>query len=376
MIVVGFALGLICQLLPAIASAAQITSRSMTMSTSAISTAATYTLSFTPVSSAQELIVDFCSNDPLVSDTCSFAATTVPTISSPTSNLGTASSVGSGSPVHTIKVTGLTMTGGSSYNITFSAGITNPTTPVSFYARILTYGTGNASGYTPANTTGGTPTTGTYIDYGGLALSTTNNISVTSKVFETLSFCVFQGSCGTAAALILGDPTTGALSFSNTYANSNAQYTIATNAGSGVNITMTGTTLCRSVGSNCLTGASAYTISAIGGTAAGPTVGSEQFGMCADVTGSGVLTVASTYVDSVNNCHGLSTGIYAGSSTFGFNDASGSNGTNNAAGSQVIYSAGAVPSYTGTLAFLGDISATTEAGIYTTSLNLVATGTF
>jgi len=82
-IVVGFALGLICQLLPAIASAAQITSRSMTMSTSAISTAATYTLSFTPVSSAQELIVDFCSNDPLVSDTCSFAATTVPTISSP-----------------------------------------------------------------------------------------------------------------------------------------------------------------------------------------------------------------------------------------------------------------------------------------------------
>jgi len=95
-------------------------------------------------------------------------------------------------------------------------------------------------------------------------------------------------------ALILGDPTTGALSFSNTYANSNAQYTIATNAGSGVNITMTGTTLCRSVGSNCLTGASAYTISAIGGTAA-DNRWLEQFGMCA-MSLVGVLTVASTYV--------------------------------------------------------------------------------
>lgn len=365
------------QFLPASASAAgQITSRSITMSSSAASASATYTLTFTPVTTAQELIVDFCSNDPLISDSCNFDAATVPTISSPTSSVGTAATVGSGSPIHTIKVTGLTETGGSPFTISFTAGITNPTTATSFYARVLTYATGNASGYTPANTSGNTPTTGTYVDYGGVALSTAANISITSKVYETLSYCVFQSSCGTAPTLTLGDPTTGALSTSAAYVNSNAQYTIATNAANGVNVTMTGTTLCRP-GGTCTTGTNAYTISAMT-TNAAKSVGSEQFGMCIDSSTlpSGV-TVATEYKDSTaSDCHGITTGSYAGSSTFGFNDASTSGGTNNAAGSQILSSTGAISTYTGSFAFLGDISATTEAGIYSTSLNTVATGTF
>ncbi len=344
------------------------------MTTSATSTTATYKLVFTPVTTTQELIVDFCSNTPLVSDTCSFTSSTVPTIASPTSSLGTATTVGSGSPIHTIKVTGLTMTGASPYTISFTAGVTNPTTPTSFYARVFTYATGNASGYTPANTSGNTPTLGSYVDSGGVALSTASNISVTSKVFETMSFCVFQTSCGTAPTLTLGDPTTGALSSSNAYINSNAQYTLATNAGSGSSVTMTGTTLCRPGGS-CATGASAFTISALTTTPVVLTTGTEQFGMCADKNSSAALTVAAAYTDAINNCHSLATGIYAGTSKFGFDD-SASTGTNSAAGSQVLSSSGAVPSVTGSFTFLGDIAATTEAGIYTTSLNLVATGTF
>lgn len=346
------------------------------MSTSAASTAATYALTFTPVTTAQELVVDFCANDPLISDTCTFTAGTVPTISSPVSSVGTATAVGSGSPVHTIKVTGLTETGGSPFTITFTSGITNPTTNTSFYARVLTYGTGNASGYTPANTSGNTPTVGTFVDSGGIALSTAANINITSKVFETLSFCVFQTSCGTAPALTLGDPTTGALSISNAYANSNAQFTLATNAGAGVNVTMTGTTLCRP-GGTCTTGANAFTINATGGgTGATSSVGSEQFGMCAWKNGSSALTVATKYLDSVNACNGISTGTYAGTSRFGFDDSAAADGTNNAAGTQVMSSTGAVPTVTGSFTFLGNIAATTEAGIYTTSLNLVATGTF
>ncbi len=365
-------------LLPSNASAAEISSRSITMSTSAASASATYALKFTPVSNAEELIVDFCSNDPLVSDTCSFAATTVPTIGSGvTSSVGTASVVGTGAPKHTIDVTGLSMTAGTPFTVNFTAGITNPTSNTSFYARVLTYATGNSSGYTPANTSGGTPTTGTFIDSGGIALSTTANISITSKVFETLTFCVFQTSCGTAPALTLGDPTTGALSVADAYVNSNAQYTLATNAGNGAVVTMTGTTLCRSSGANCDTGASPYTISAVGTTPATSVVGSEQFGMCVDVAGSAALAAASTYDDTVNSCNsGLTTGIYTGSSKFGFNDAASAGGTNNAGGSTVMTSTGAVPSYTGTFSFLGNIASTTEAGIYTTSLNMVATGTF
>jgi hypothetical protein len=376
-----FVTALATQLLPSVASATgQITTRSITLGSSAPSTATTYKLTFTPVTTAQELIVDFCANDPLITDTCTFAAGTVPTVASPVSSLGTAAAVGSGSPVHTIKVTGLTETGGSPFTITFTSGVTNPTTATSFYARVLTSATGGATQYVPANTSGNTPTLGTSpapTDSGGIALTTAANISVTSKVFETLAFCVFQTSCGTPPALTLGDPTTGALSVANAYVNNNAQYTLATNAGSGVGVTMTGTTLCRP-GGTCTTGANAFTISAVGNTAAVKAVGTEQFGMCVDTTGAtGGLVATVPYSDTVNACHtGLTTGIYAGTSNFGFNDSASAGGSNNAAGTSLLTSTGAVSSYTGTFAFLGDIAATTEAGLYTTSLNLVATGTF
>jgi hypothetical protein len=128
-----------------------------------------------------------------------------------------------------------------------------------------------------------------------------------------------------------------------------------------------------------VTGAQAFTISAIGNTAAVSAVGTEQFGMCVDTTGVvGTLAAVAPYNDATaNNCHtAISTGVYAGSSKFGFNDSASAGGTNNAAGSQIMASTADIPTYTGTFAFLGNIAATTEAGIYTTSLNLVATGTF
>lgn len=355
------------------ASAAQVNSRSITMSTSYPGANATYSLAFTPVSSAQELVVDFCSNSPLVGDTCSFSSSTVPTIAAPTSSLGTASAVGTGSPVHTIEVTGLTMTGGTPFTVNFTSGITNPTTATSFYARIVTFATGGAAGYVPANTTGATPTSGSFVDYGGDALSTANSINITAKVFETLTFCVFQTSCGTAPSLTLGDPITGALSSSNAYVNSNAQYTVATNAGSGVNIVMKGTTLCNTTGAACQSGtASVNTITPMSNVPAALTTGTEQFGMCADSNGSTALTVAAAYTDSVNNCHAITTGLYTGTSKFGFDNAN----VVSTSGSTVLSSTGAVPSITGSFAFLADISVVTEAGLYTTTLNMVATSTY
>jgi hypothetical protein len=270
-------------------------------------------------------------------------------------------------------------------NATPGASLLNPSTAGSFYARIVTYSTavgassGSTTGYVPAATTGGTTSLGTLaVDTGGVALSTAANISITAKVYETLAFCVFQTACGTAPNLTLGDPTTQALSTTTAYDNNSAEYTLATNAGGGVSVSMTGTTLCRSTGANCLTGASQYTISAIGNTAHALTTGSEQFGMCADTVGAtGGLAAQPPYSDTANNCNsGLGTGTYSGSSLFAFNDVATAGGTNNAAGDQIMLSTGAVASYTGSFAFLADIAPSTEAGIYTTSLNLSATGTF
>jgi hypothetical protein len=386
-----FVFTLAAQLLPlAITDAGQVTTRSITLSTSATSAQSTYTLTFTPATTEANasIAIDFCSDTPLPGATCAFVAgSTVPAITAtPTStNAGSVVVVGA----HTLALDTITggLTAGTAktfvINATPGATFLNPSTAGSYYARIVTYSTavgassGSTTGYVPAATTGAATQLGSLaIDTGGVALSTTANIAVTSKVFETLAFCVFQTACGTAPNLTLGDPTTQALSTASAYDNNSAEYTLATNASSGVGISMTGTTLCRSVGANCLTGASQYTINAIGNTAAAKSVGSEQFGMCADTTGSASLNAAGPYTDPINNCHSLgSAGIYAGTSQFGFND-SASNGTNNAAGSQIMSSSGAVTSVTGSFAFLGDVAATTEAGIYTTSLNMVATGTF
>jgi hypothetical protein len=387
-----FVTTLFAQLLPlTIAEANQITTRSITMSTSAASAQAEYTLTFTPATTytttATSLIVDFCANDPLISDTCTFSAATVPTVSSGiTSSVGTAGVMGSGSPIHTISVTAISggFTAGTPIIINFdatpSAHLTNPTTNVSFYARVLTWNStaGATSNYTPANTSGLTPTTSAQVDTGGIALSTAANITITATVYETLSFCVFQTACGTTPNLILGNSTTGALSTSSAYVNNNAQYTIATNAGSGAAVFMTGSTLCRP-GGTCATGANAYTIKAIGNSAVAAYpggVGTEQFGMCVDTTGvTGTFTAIAPYKDTINNCHSLTTGVYTGSSIFGFYD-SASNGTNSPGGDEVMASTGVIASYTGTFTLAGNIAAATPAGIYSTSLNMVATGTF
>ena len=389
-----FVATLFAQLLPlAIAEANQITVRSIVMSTSAASAQAEYSLTFTPATTeaTSSLVVDFCANDPLISDTCTFAAGTVPTVSAGvTASTGTAGVLGSGTPIHTISDDTIALAAGTPITINFdltpSAHLTNPTTNVSFYARVITYSTStgatsaSTTGYVPSATSGTTPQEGTLaIDTGGIALSTTANITITSTVYETLSFCVFQTACGTTPSLILGSasPPTGALSTGSAYVNSNAQYTIATNAASGAAVWMTGSTLCRP-GGTCATGANAYTIKAIGNTALISGVGTEQFGMCVDTTGvTGTFAAIPPYKDtSVNNCHtGIATGTYAGSALFGFYD-SAVNGTNSPGGDEVMASTGVIASYTGTFAFLGNIAATTAAGIYSTSLNLVATGTF
>lgn len=359
------------QVLPGSASAtAQVTGRKIALSTASPGASnVTYTVTFTPATSLThpDVIIDFCANSPLIGDACTATAgTNTPNFSGAAATGWTLSTIGSGRGVK-LTTASASFTAATPTTITIT-GVTNPSNTASFYGRILTYATGTAGANTSVSP-------GSYTDYGGVALSTTANINITSTVYESLAFCVFQTSCGTAPALTLGDPTTGALSTANAYINANAKYTIATNAGAGVTVTMTGTTLCRPGGS-CATGPSAFTISAIGSSAAARASGTEQFGMCADTTGAtGGLAAVSLYLDSINACHSLSTGTYAGSSKFGFDD-SASTGTTSTAGSQVMASTGAIATYTGTFVFLGDIAPTTEAGLYSTALNLVASGTF
>lgn len=354
------------------ASAAQVSTRSIQLSNSTPSaTSVSYQLTFTPVTTEQELIVDFCGDTPLIGATCAFAAGTVPNVSGVTSSVGTATTVGSGTPVHTIKVTGLTMTGGSPFTITFS-GLTNPSTATSFYARVLTYATGNATGYVPANTTGGSTTTGTYVDYGGIALSTASQITISASVMETLTFCVSGSTitnCGTTTtpSLTIGHGTPQIID--STAVDVASAYTqLSTNATSGAIIRMKASNSCSngglssSGGSTCNivgNGSTAVTMAAGNGTA--------QFGMC---VGKGSnTTIAATYTDgSANNC-GTS---WNATSTYGMN------GTNltSTYGDQVFSTTGPVSAENNRCTFAATAATTTQAGIYTGNESLIATGKF
>jgi hypothetical protein len=271
-----------------------------------------------------------------------------------------------------------------------SDGVTNPTTDnTSFYARILTFADIDDDG---DGCSAGDDWAGCYVSQanhnqslhaGGIALSTAAQITVTSKVQERLVFCVYTGGAGYAnnnctgksgTAVTLGD-TNGVLDAAGPYVDVNARFSITTNAVSGATVRAKGATLTS--GGN--------TITAIGsGTAeANSVAGSEQFGFCTyQFAGSG-LTIDADYdgdnatgEDCADSSQTAGTGTPGGTGpgndvSFAFITAEmgatyGSSISTKPAGD---YS-------TGTLAFVGNISNTTEAGIYTSTLAFIATGTY
>ncbi len=161
----GLLVGMILpSLVPAFASAAEVTSRSIDLSSSvANATSVTYNVSFKPVSNAGGFLIDFCSNTSIPGETC-----TAP------GGLSTAS-VGTGSSAVVAPVTGNnaatvtdTLTGGTTYTVDLT-GMHNPTNVGTFYARIVTYDTGThltGSGHPTDNTTLTTGNT----DSGGICI--------------------------------------------------------------------------------------------------------------------------------------------------------------------------------------------------------------
>lgn len=361
------------------ASAALITSRSITMSNStAGATGVKYELTFTPVTTETTtgaLIVDFCSDTPIIGATCAFANTTVPVVSSATTSAGTITFPGTNG--HTILVNGLSWTGGTPYTITFS-NVTNPTTVVSsFYARILTYATSTlAAGYAPATSTGLSTTTGTYVDSGGDALATAQVISVTATVMEQLTFCVSgkvagvaPTTCGTTTspAVILGQGGPPIVLSSGAVDTAPAYTLTSTNALHGVSVNMadTSSSACAGLSSNSGVSCGIPAVNDTGSTlpsAATITAGTAAVGMCV-TPGSGNTTAAQPYNSS-------------GCTQYGMDNTTDSSNLLSTYGSPIITAPGALNSELDTLNFAATAANTTPAGIYTANYDLIATGTF
>lgn len=390
---------------------ALIQSRSITVSTSrAGATGVTYAVRFKAGAdmNIKGMIVDFCDESPIIGNgTCTAPAgftIGAPTVGNYQNMAGwTAVSGNAGRTLALTKAGGeaLTVTGTPTYGFDITS-VTNPDLGNhTYYARILLYANDTGADSPGAATAGGylntaTPTVGSYLDAGGIALSTANQLQITSKVQERLTFCLYtDASCSTSGAdqekdssgvyrtnaITLGD-NNGVLDISQPFVDKNTKFDIATNAASGATVVLKGDTL--------KTGS--FDVAAIGAAAAGSTAGAEQFGLCLyesagtgfDISSVGTGNGNDTYNSA--NCNsttqtagaaGLGVGVNnggAGTANFGFNS-SAVNGTMSASGDTLGKKAAGLSS-TATLAFIGNVAPTTEAGIYQTTLTFIATGTY
>jgi hypothetical protein len=372
-------------LMPQGASAGQVQTRLIKISNSsnAASTATTsYNVVFTTTQTVtgKGIVVEFCANSPIISDTTCTAPTgfsvgaspTITTNSAPmNTQTWTVTSANSNRTLMLTQATGVSFTNATTADFTIN-NVQNPTSAVgTFYARIYLYdSTTGATGYTVADPEAGAGAA--HFDDGGIALSTANQITVTAKVQETLLFCVFTSvsttgvSCpGSVAGVVLGD-TFGVLSSTTTSYLSNTNGTTPLYAQLGVASNATTGVIVRAKATGTLT-SGANTIAASGAgsgscTADSTAAGTEQFGfnVTAGSGGTGTQTADAGYACG------------AGSHSF---DTANLTGTY---GDPVLSTAGpsTEPTSEALIQFLGKASTTTKSGVYTSTLTFIATGTY
>jgi len=412
----GSGLTIASLLSPAVAHAfptgGQVQSRALYMSNSTPSaTGQSYLVTFKPANTTaiKGIIVDFCSTSPIIGDTCTaptgFSISASPTVST------AAQTAGTNSPVSTTAIPGGAWTAASInsnralkltnatnstamvttnlYGLVIST-VTNPSTLGTFYARIITYtsDTGDIAGYaTPGD--GTAPGSTDALDYGGYALSTALNVSVTAKVQESLSFCTsavdLSGSssntCASATnpALTLGHGTPAPGILDNTAVDGASAYTQAsTNASAGLAIRMHATNACANAGLSTDGGTTCNITGKDNTVAASVTAGTTFFGLFvapSTLTASTPTSTGTITPDGNYNPGGTTAIAAAASNSYGMDNTANS-GVTSTYGDLIASSTTPVSQVNNQLMFAATAGLTVPAGIYTGSESLVATGTF
>ena len=331
----------IVTLVPSVASAAQITARKVTLSSSspAAATATTvYTLNFTVPTTATAI-----KSLSAVACTTAIGSCTIPTgfsISSSTvatqpTNLGAAAgwTVDTSAPgiLHILNAANATVPSGGQ-TVVFNT-VQNPTTVnTSFYLRINTY---SDAAWT------------TLIDSGTVGASTTQLITVNADVAESLTFttgfsgasCAAVASSGSAVTLSANPLSTGSAS------TGVAAFCAATNAATGYTVQYAATQFTNGAVNMAL------------GSNSASTPGTEMFGFnipAASVVGPGSGTSPNAAYSTAAQYTFLGSGAY---STLGT-------------------AAGPTDYDVFTLNFVGNISTTSKPGRYVTTMTFVCTGSF
>ena len=372
-VVAAFAL-LLATFIPALAFAAQVTERSIELSSStAGATNVSYTTKFKAVNDAGAFVVDFCNDSPVIGAPCTpptgFDATAAASASG-----GVTAVNGSTSQIIVTKP----INDGESVDVALT-GIKNPTTTGTLYARIVTYDTyTNAQAYDSDDLDPGTGKA----DEGGVALYISPTIGVSGAVRENLTFCVTKttatASCGNAGAvgqeptLELGEATGTSKALSSTVVSTGTLSTqISTNAVGGAVISLKSATPC---GGMMRAGASGCDIA--------PALTSDiAFGQAK----FGVKTATAAATGGYSQATGTLRPFDEGGAGASYNNttytlnylANNSDGITSPFGDKFLDTNSApVNNMNMTLTFGASISENTPAGTYSTSLSMIATGKF
>ncbi len=362
-------------LTPAFASAANVLSRSINLSSSAAGASnVTYEVVFTVSSAgAGAFVLDFCKDSPVPGQAC-----TPPTGFSVAS---VATTTGGATVTPLTGNTGLLVTktiAGSGTADVVLTGIHNPTNVTDgtvgngFYGRIVTYAnSGDAASYTHTDLTNS-------VDTGGVSMSITNAIGVTAAVPETMIFCVASAAitadCANASSnlpnvsLGVSSGSVTALS-SSTLSTGNVFTQISTNAQTGAIVSL------KSSATDCgglLRAGSSSACDIHPAPGGGFSAGTADFGVktgsssstagVASATGTLEPVTGSGYNSGTYYMHFVSGNGTGVTSTYGdsFLD------TNNAP----------VNNQNMQLTFGASISDNTPAGTYSADLGLIASGTY
>ncbi len=401
------------------ADAAQMTNRSIQMSDAVASGGTvvsnigsgedvTYRVSFDAVNTtpAGSLVIDFCSNTPLIGESCTAptgmdaSAVVLSTVTGSVTAAGWDEGTGSVSQVQLEKNSGSDIAGSGSLEVFDLTGIINPSTTGTFYARMYTF----------ANTTYGTyasaASPGNFLDYGGIALTTTALITITARVQENIVFCVSKadpatwtttGGCDdplvgsnppvvelghiSGATKILDAQqvdTDSIYSQINTNATNGAVINLRSNPGGKLSGAPTCGGLSADAGVTCA-------IPAVGATASAITAGTAALGLFISDSafgggGSGAtMTPTTIYNDQTNEgptyFYGLDDTTAQTANSGGLNRTFTGN-VKGTFGSTLAKATGPTYRAENVYRFAATAALTTPAGIYTANMTMTATGSF
>lgn len=364
-------------LVPAFASAAQVTERSVELSSSSRqSTNVSYTISFKAATNgATSVALNFCGDTPLIGVSCATPAGFNVSAAQATGYTLSAANTPANNTIIATPAAAINQNDTVTIPLT---GVTNPDNAGPLYVRIVTYDTDtHAKDYTPATLGAGV------VDQGSAAASITESVGVSGAVLETMTFCVSghvidlagcktsEGPVLAAPTLKLGETSGDVVALDAAHVSEGSIYSqISTNAVSGAVVNLKSNAF--GCGGLLRAGApSACDILAAGN--GGITAGQAKFGVKVasatgptdDPTGNGAF-------------QGANANAYYNASTFALNgDKTNQTGVTSPFGDTFLDTVSApVSNKNVKITFGASVANNTPAGLYSADLSLIATGKF